>query len=110
METETVPIEAANRAAWEGVPPPGSTPEVDAEIESDTRAWAERMREARAEANPEPTVRLQCPTLEHGEGVLLYVAGASGYCHCGRTLRTLAPGELLARVNGRVVPVEVKLR
>ena len=82
---ETRRIEAANEAAWS--------------------SFVERMSNGRRAANPEPTVRLQCPTLRHGEGVLLYVAGASGVCHCGRTLRTLAPWEILSVVDGRVVPI-----
>ena len=73
-----------------------------------TEAFRRRMAAGRAAANPDPTVRLQCPTLEHGDGVLLYVAGGIGWCHCGAKLRTLAPWELLERVTGRVVPVRIE--
>lgn len=99
-ETEIHRVEAANAAAWS---PTIERTETDV---AQTRSFLDRMAAGRAAANPKPTVRLQCPSLEHGEGVLLYVAGATGTCHCGRRLRTLAPWEILTTVNGRVVPTE----
>jgi hypothetical protein len=97
---EDPPIEAANAAAW------SPTIERTEEDISQTRSFLERMAAGRAAVNPPAVYRLQCPTAEHGEGVILYVRHAEGWCHCHRKLRPLAMDERLVKVNGRVVTVK----
>ena len=50
-----------------------------------------RARELRAK----PVLRLQCPTGEHGPGVILYVQATDGWCACGRKLRPMRPEEVI---------------
>lgn len=53
----------------------------------------DRARAMRAQ----PKARLQCPTGEHGPGVVLYISakGVKGWCWCGKVLRPLAIGQPL---------------
>jgi hypothetical protein len=92
-EAEVRPIEAANRAAWNASGAKLGT-------------WAEQMRDARAAANPPAVHRLACPTAEHGEGIVLYVRDAEGWCHCLRKLRPLAMDERLVKIGDTVRTVK----
>ena len=55
-------------------------------------ATAQQMARAR-EMRAQPVLRLQCPSGEHGPGVVLYIRAVDGWCWCGRKLRPMLPEE-----------------
>lgn len=61
------------------------------EAVSPTKA-IEKMAHARS-MRARPVLRLQCPSGEHGPGVVLYIHAVDGWCYCGRKLRPMLPSE-----------------